>query len=125
MALNTTRSILWSLIARFSFRTSSTCQEIASPSRSGSVARISRSAPFSALAMSLSRPDALGSTSQIIWKLASGSTDPVLAERGQNLIGRAQILIDRLGLRRRLDNDDIHVIPMAYGRNEGRFREIR
>src|SRR5258705_8785733 len=48
-----------------------------------------------------------------------------MAERGQNLIGRAQILIDRLGLRRRLDNDDIHVIPMAYGRNEGRFREIR
>jgi hypothetical protein len=81
MALNTTRSILWSFIARFSFRTSSTCQEIASPSRSGSVARISLSAPFSALAMSLSRPAALGSISQIIWKLASGSTDPFLAGR--------------------------------------------
>ncbi|HEX9588499.1 MAG TPA: hypothetical protein VGA15_12260, partial [Bradyrhizobium sp.] len=40
-------------------------------------------------------------------------------------IGRAQILIDRLGFRRRLDNDDIHVIPMAYGENKGRFREIR
>jgi len=48
-----------------------------------------------------------------------------MAERGQNLIGRAQILIDRLGLRRRLDNDDIHVIPMAYGENNSRFREIR
>src|SRR3954447_21905552 len=40
-----------------------------------------RSAPFKARAMSLSRPAALGSTSQIIWKLASGSTDPFLAGR--------------------------------------------
>ncbi len=83
MALNTTRSIFWSFSARFSFMTSSTCQEIASPSRSGSVARIRRSAPFRALAMSLSRLAALGSTSQIIWKLASGSTDPFLAGRSR------------------------------------------
>jgi hypothetical protein len=48
-----------------------------------------------------------------------------MAERGQDLVGRAQILIDCLGLRRRLDNDDIHVIPMAYGENKGRFRETR
>jgi hypothetical protein len=48
-----------------------------------------------------------------------------MAERGQNLVGGAQIFVDRLGLRRRLDNDDIHVIPMAYGKNKGRFREIR
>jgi hypothetical protein len=48
-----------------------------------------------------------------------------VTERGQNLIGRAQIFVDRLGFRRRLDNDDIHVIPMAYGKNKGRFREIR
>src|SRR6478609_7003064 len=92
---------------------------MASPSRSGSVARISRSAPFSALAMSLRRPAALGSTSQIIWKLASGSTDPFFAgraERGQNLIGRPQIFVDRLGFRRRLHDDDIHVIPVAYGK---------
>ncbi|MDP1583473.1 MAG: hypothetical protein Q8M18_08600, partial [Bradyrhizobium sp.] len=27
--------------------------------------------------------------------------------------------------RRRLDNDDIHVIPMAYGKSKGRFRETR
>jgi hypothetical protein len=48
-----------------------------------------------------------------------------MAERGQNLVGGPQIFVDRLGLRRRLDNDDIHVIPMAYGKNKGRFREIR
>src|SRR5450759_3161045 len=48
-----------------------------------------------------------------------------MAERGQNLVGGSQIFVDRLGFRRRLDNDDIHVIPMAYGKNKGRFREIR
>jgi hypothetical protein len=48
-----------------------------------------------------------------------------MAERGQNLVGGTQIFVDRLGFRRRLDNDDIHVIPMAYGKNEGRFRETR
>ena len=41
MALKTTRSTSWSLRAFFSFSTSRTCQEIASPSRSGSVARMS------------------------------------------------------------------------------------
>src|SRR6201994_3532771 len=56
---------------------------MASPSRSGSVARMSLSAPLSAFAMSLSRPAALGSTSQIIWKLVSGSTDPFLAGRSR------------------------------------------
>ena len=48
-----------------------------------------------------------------------------MTERGQNLVGGAQIFVDRLGFRRRLDNDDIHVIPMAYGKNKGRFRGIR
>src|SRR6202041_2065259 len=48
-----------------------------------------------------------------------------MTKRGQNLVGRAQIFVDRLSFRRRLDNDDIHVIPMAYGKNKGRFREIR
>ena len=41
MALNTTRSTGCFLSAFFCLSTSSTCQEIASPSRSGSVARIS------------------------------------------------------------------------------------
>jgi hypothetical protein len=48
-----------------------------------------------------------------------------MAERGQNLVIGPQIFVDRLGFRRRLDNDDIHVIPMAYGKNKGRFRETR
>src|SRR6185312_16924649 len=43
-----------------------------------------------------------------------------VAERGQNLVGGAQILIDRLGFRRRLHDDDIHVIPMAYGKGSRR-----
>src|ERR1700737_3889708 len=48
-----------------------------------------------------------------------------MAERGQNLIGRAQILIDRLGFRRRLNNDDIHVIPVTCGKIRGCSRGIR
>ena len=45
-----------------------------------------------------------------------------MAERGQNLVGRAQILVDRLGFRRRLHNDDIHVVPVTYGEIWGRIR---
>ena len=48
-----------------------------------------------------------------------------MAERRQHLVGGAQIFVDRLGLGRRLHNDDIHVIPIAYGRNKGRFRGTR
>ena len=48
-----------------------------------------------------------------------------MAERRQNLVGSSQIFVDRLGFRRRLDNDDIHVIPMAYGKNKGRFARSR
>ena len=43
-----------------------------------------------------------------------------MAERGQNLVGGAQIFVDRLGFRRRLHDDDIHVIPMAYGKRSRR-----
>src|SRR6185295_13260811 len=43
-----------------------------------------------------------------------------MAERGQNLVGGAQILVDSLGFRRRLHNDDIHLIPMAYGKRSRR-----
>ena len=45
-----------------------------------------------------------------------------MAKRGQNLVGRAQILVDRLGFRRRLHNDDIHVVPVTYGEIWGRIR---
>ncbi|MGY3291194.1 hypothetical protein ACVWWP_004261 [Bradyrhizobium sp. LM3.6] len=47
---------------------------------------------------------------------------PDMAERGQNLVGRAQIFVDRLGFRRRLHNDDIHVVPVTYGEIWGRIR---
>ena len=40
-----------------------------------------------------------------------------MAERRQDLVGGAQIFVDRLGLGRRFHNDDIHVIPMAYAKN--------
>jgi hypothetical protein len=55
---------------------STRCQLIASPSRSGSVARMSVSAPFRALTMSVTRLEDLVSASQIISKSLSGSTDP-------------------------------------------------
>jgi hypothetical protein len=48
-----------------------------------------------------------------------------MSEGRQNLIGGTQIFVDRLGFGRRLDNDDIHVIPIVYGKNEGRFRGTR
>ena len=69
--------------ARFSFRASTTCQEMASPSRSGSVARMSFSAPFMALAISETRFAPRLSTSQIIWKSCSGSTEPSFGGRSR------------------------------------------
>ncbi len=83
MALNTTRCTSADLMAFFFCSTSSTCQEMASPSRSGSVARIRRSAPFMASAMSASRFAALGSTSQLMAKSSSGRTEPSLGGRSR------------------------------------------
>ncbi len=57
---------------------SSTCQEIASPSRSGSVARMRRSDDFTASAMSFIRLAEAPSTSQESRSLSSGRTDPSL-----------------------------------------------
>ena len=48
-----------------------------------------------------------------------------MAEGGQNLIRGAQIFVDRLGFRRRLHDNDIHVFPVAYGKDRSRFRGIR
>ena len=76
MALKVTRWTVIPLTAFFLFRTSSTCQLMASPSRSGSVARIRRSAPFIASTMSEMRLDDLASTSQVMAKSLSGSTEP-------------------------------------------------
>ena len=84
IALNTTRSTACDFLsACFSRSTSSTCQEIASPSRSGSVARISVLAALTALAISASRLAAFGSTCHTIWKSNSGSTEPSLAGRSR------------------------------------------
>jgi hypothetical protein len=83
MALKVTRSTGTSFSTRRALSASRMCQEMASPSRSGSVARISLSAPFTAAAISDTRLDALGSTSQIIAKSWSGSTEPSLAGRSR------------------------------------------
>ncbi len=48
-----------------------------------------------------------------------------MAERGQNLVGASQIFVDRLGFRRRLDNDDIHAHSNSLQGKKGRFRGIR
>ena len=100
---------------RFFFSTSSTCQEIASPSRSGSVAR--------------KRPsDVLHGVGDVLQPLVRGGVDfpghlevlvgqhravlggqvADMAEGGQHLVAGAQILVDRLGLGRRFHDDDIH-----------------
>ena len=83
IALNTTRSTDAPLIAFFRLSASSTCQLIASPSRSGSVARIRRPAPFIASAMSFKRLADLGSISQLIAKSSSGRTEPSLLGRSR------------------------------------------
>ena len=83
MALNTTRSMATSFKARRFSSTSMRCHEIASPSRSGSVARISLSAPFTASAMAFTCFCDLVSTSQVMAKSASGSTDPFFDGRSR------------------------------------------
>ncbi len=106
-ALNTTRSTGILPSAFFCLSTSSTCQEIASPSRSGSVARISLSAPFSASAMSLIRFCGAGidfpGHGEVVVRLhraVLGRQVADMAEAGQHLIAGAQILVDGLGLGR-------------------------
>src|SRR5262245_54078699 len=105
---------------------------MASPSRSGSVARIRRSAPLSALAMSLSRLFALGSTSQIIWKLASGSTDPFLAGRSRTWPNDARTSYEDpryLLIVLAFAGDSTMTIFMSFQwltrKTSGRFRETR
>ena len=69
--------------AFFSFRIRRMCQEMASPSRSGSVARISLSAFLTASAISRMIFWDLPSTSQCISKSLSGSTEPFFAGRSR------------------------------------------
>src|SRR3982074_3277751 len=101
MALNTTRSILWSLIARFSFSTSSTCQEIASPSRPGAGAGGALQGlgggVGSAGGLGVDLPDHLEIGFRID-RSVLGRQVADMTERGQNLAGGAQIFFDLLGL---------------------------
>ena len=83
MALNVTRSTGMSLNFFFLVMTSKRCQEMASPSLSGSVARISLSARPSALSMSRTFWRPLVSMSQLMAKSASGSTEPSLDGRSR------------------------------------------
>ncbi len=126
MALKVTRSTGTPFSTRFSFSASSTCQEIASPSRSGSVARMSFSAPFTARAISETRLAPRLSSSQIMRKSSSGSTEPSfggqvadMPEGGQDLVALAEILVDRLGLGGRLDDDDLHGATAWECKEEG------
>ena len=68
------------------------CQEMASPSRSGSVARISLSAFLTASAISFMIFWDLGSTSQCISKSLSGSTEPFLAGKSRTWPNEAMTL---------------------------------
>ena len=63
--------------------TCNTCQEIASPSRSGSVARMSLSAPLTASAIALTCFCDFASTSQVMAKSCSGSTEPFFEGRSR------------------------------------------
>ena len=80
-SLNTTRSTGLSPISFFAFSNSNTCQLMASPSRSGSVARMSLSACFSAVWISLRCFFDPPETCHFISKSSSGSTDPSLLGR--------------------------------------------
>ena len=115
MALKVTRSNGVSFSARFSLSASTTCQEIASPSRSGSVARISFSAPFEGLgdvgdALAALRVD-LPEHPEIVVRvdravLCRQIAD--VAEGGQDLVVAAEIFVDRLRLRGRFDDEHLH-----------------
>jgi len=76
ISLKTTLSIFLSLSNFFSSRNSFTCHAIASPSRSGSVARIILFESFAALVISFKYFFEKLSTYQIILNLYSESTDP-------------------------------------------------
>jgi hypothetical protein len=79
----TTRLTSLSLSPLFWLSSSRTCQEIASPSRSGSVARKSWSEFLRAWAMARSCLWESGETSQFIAKSSSGRTEPSLEGRSR------------------------------------------
>ena len=81
ISLKTTRSTVLSLSIFFDVRYSLTCQAIASPSRSGSVAKIILSESLTASVISFKYFFENESISHIISKLFSGSTEPFLDGR--------------------------------------------
>ena len=81
ISLNTTLSIFLSLSIFFSSKNSLTCHAIASPSRSGSVAKIILSESFATSVISFKYFFEKLSTSHIILNLSSGLTDPFLDGR--------------------------------------------
>ena len=121
-ALNTTRSTGILPSTFFCLSTSSMCQEMASPSRSGSVARISLSAPFTAagdvldlgLGAGIDFPD----HGEIVVRLdraVLGGQVADMAEAGQHLIVAAQILIDGFGLGGGFDDENVHTAAFGLG----------
>ena len=83
ISLKVMRRTLMPFSAFFSASIALTCQEIASPSRSGSVARYSVLAPFSALAMAPTCFSPRSSDCQSMAKSCSGRTEPSFGGRSR------------------------------------------
>ena len=123
MALKATRSTWVSFFsAFFCSRICRMCQEIASPSRSGSVARISLSAFFTASAISLHDLLGLAVDVPVHREVVVGLDRAVLgrqiadvAEGRDHLVAGAQVLVDGLGLGGRFDDDDVHLRTFRLG----------
>jgi len=108
-------------MACFCLRASSTCQEIASPSRSGSGGEDELGGAFHGggdvvqplLRLGIDFPKhmkiGLGIDRSIL-----GRKVPHMAERSENLVAAAEISVDRLGLGGGFDNDYVHVIPRFF-----------
>ena len=91
------------------------CQEMASPSRSGSVARISLSAPFDGVRDFFHYFLGLRVDVPVHLEVFVGLDRPVLGgqvahvpERRDDLVAAAQVLVDGLGLGSRFDDYDVH-----------------
>ena len=90
MALKVTRSTGTPFRARLALKASTICQEIASPSRSGSVARIRPSAPLTDFAISETCLAPFASISHFMAKSCSGSTEPSFGGRSRTCPNEAR-----------------------------------
>ena len=130
-ALKATRSIAMPFFSDLLLApsTSRMCQEMASPSRSGSVARISLSAPFHGVGDLVHH---LAATAVVhvpvhlevlvgLDRAVLGRQIADMAVRCDHLVVLAQVLVDGLGLGGRLDDQDVHaVLSMKCGAAETR-----